>query len=395
MAEATTKAAGLEDVDVVTKYKLAGEMANRVLTLVSGLCIDGASITDVCVQGDEAILKETSTVYNKKVDGKAVEKGIAFPTCISVNNVICHNSPLKSDPAVALKTGDVVKVDLGVHLDGYIAVVAQTLVVGASKESPVKGRAADAVVAAYKAAEVALRMVKPGGKSGDVTKAIQKVAQDFKCLPIEGMLSHQLIRNKIDGEKVIIQNPNEQQRKEHKECTFEVNEVYALDIIVSTGEAKPRQSEQRTTVYKKTDTTYLLKMKASRALYTEVSKNFTTMPFTLRACEDEVKARAGLKECVDHQVLSPYQVLLEREGETVAQIKLTALLMPNGTVRCTGGNFDTSLFQSEFDVTDEELKKLLATSVGSKSKKKKKTAKKAGAAADGREEEEGEEAGDA
>jgi curved DNA binding protein len=362
--------------------------------LVSGLCVDGASITDICVQGDEAIVKETSAVYNKKVDGKAVDKGVAFPTCISVNNIICHNSPLKSDAVVALKTGDLVKVDLGVHIDGYIAVVANTLVVGASKENPIKGRQADAVIAAYKASEAALRLVKPGASSADVTKAIQKIAEDFKCLPIEGMLSHQIVRNKIDGEKVIIQNPNEQQRKEHKECTFEVNEVYSLDIIVSTGEAKPRQSEQRTTVYKKTDTVYLLKMKASRTLFSEVTKSFTTMPFTLRSCEDEVKARAGLKECVDHGVLQPYQVLLEREGEFVAQFKLTALLMPNGTVRCTGGSFDPSLFQSEFDVKDEELKKLLATSVGSKSKKKKKAGKKAGAAAGGKEEEEdGEEEG--
>lgn len=46
------------------------------------------------------------------------------------------------------------------------------------------------------------------------------------CIKIEGMLTHQITRNCIDGEKQIIQNPGEQHRKEHKECTFEVNEVY-------------------------------------------------------------------------------------------------------------------------------------------------------------------------
>ena len=66
--------------------------------------------------------------------------GIAFPTCLSVNNCICHFSPLKSENDVTLKDGDVVKVDMGAHVDGYIAVVAHTYVIGATKDKPVTGR---------------------------------------------------------------------------------------------------------------------------------------------------------------------------------------------------------------------------------------------------------------
>lgn len=62
------------------------------------------------------------------------------------------------------------------------------------------------------------------------------MAESFKCKPIEGMLSHQLKQGKIDGEKTIIQNPNEAQRKEHEKCDFELHEVYAIDVLVSTGE---------------------------------------------------------------------------------------------------------------------------------------------------------------
>ena len=39
---------------------------------------------------------------------KKIERGVAFPTCISVNNTVCHNSPLASDETV-LEEGDVVK----------------------------------------------------------------------------------------------------------------------------------------------------------------------------------------------------------------------------------------------------------------------------------------------
>ena len=49
---------------------------------------------------------------------------MAFPTCISVNNVICHYTPLMSEPDTCLQDGDLVKMDLGAHIDGFIAVVA-------------------------------------------------------------------------------------------------------------------------------------------------------------------------------------------------------------------------------------------------------------------------------
>lgn len=50
------------------------------------------------------------------------------------------------------------------------------------------------------------------------------------------MLSHQLKQFRIDGEKSIIQNPSEAQRKEHEKATLETYEVYAMDVLVSTGE---------------------------------------------------------------------------------------------------------------------------------------------------------------
>jgi len=66
---------------------------------------------------------------------KNLKKGIAFPTCISVNNCVCHFSPLKSERELVLVAGDVVKVDLGAHVDGYIAVAAHTLVVNDKADS--------------------------------------------------------------------------------------------------------------------------------------------------------------------------------------------------------------------------------------------------------------------
>lgn len=55
-----------------------------------------------------------------------------MPTCISIDNTICHFSPLRSDPPVKIEKGQLVKIDLGAHIDGFIATAAHSVVVGAS-----------------------------------------------------------------------------------------------------------------------------------------------------------------------------------------------------------------------------------------------------------------------
>jgi len=364
---------------VVTKYKMAADMVNAILKQVVAKCAAGVNVLEVCELGDKLLTEETGKVFKKE---KEMKKGIAFPTCVSVNNCICHFSPLKSDPGVELKDGDLVKIDLGAHIDGFVAVVAHSLIIGASKDTPATGRKADVLMAAHLASEAALRLVKPGNENLSVTDGIQKVAESFNCKPIEGMLSHQLRQHIIDGEKAIIQNPTDAQRKEHEKCTFEVHEVYAVDILVSTGEGKGREQDARTTVYKKKDTVYNLKMKASRQFFSEMEKKFSNMPFSLRSFDEEKKARMGVIECAKHDLVEPFTVLYEREGEFVAQFKFVVLLMPNGPLKITGLPFESANYKSELSVQDEDMKKLLAEPANKKAaKKKKKAAQKAAAEA--------------
>lgn len=362
----------IADDVVVTKYKMAGDMCNRVLRQVIEKCVAGASVVDLCELGDQMILEETSKVYKKE---KEMKKGIAFPTCISIDNTVCHFSPLRSDTPTILSDGHLVKIELGVHVDGFIATAGHSLVVGSSKDKPVTGRQADVIQAAYIASEIAHRMVTVGGENMAVTDAIQKVARAFQCNAVEGILCHQLRRNSYESEKTIILNPSDQQRREHKSCEFELHEAYAIDIIISTGEGKTKQQDTRTTIYRKTDEGYKLKMKASRAFFTEISNKFSVMPFSLRACEEESKARMGVVECLNHNLVESFSVLYEKDGEFVAQFKFTVLLMPNGPLRITGGPFDQEVVNSSLSLDDPDLKALLASSATRKNKKKKKKGK--------------------
>ena len=161
--------------------------------------------------------------------------GLAFPTAISVNNVVSHFSPLPSDTEIELKDGDVVKVMLGVQLDGYAVTHAETVHLNPKSDTPSTDLAADVIRAAYDAAQVAMRTVKVGGKNWDVTEAVEKVAKDYGCVGVEGMLSCQHEKDVTDGKKRILLNPTPELKRDHESCTFEEGEVYGVDILVVTG----------------------------------------------------------------------------------------------------------------------------------------------------------------
>jgi hypothetical protein len=107
------------------------------------------------------------------------------------------------------------------------------------------------------------------------------------------------------------------------------------------------------------------------------------MPFELGALKDQKTARLGVTECVKHELVTPFKVLLEEEGAFVAQFKLLVLITSNGNLRITTDPaFDAAAIKSERSLEDPALVELLKTTIGSKNKKKNKKKKTADAGAD-------------
>lgn len=122
---------------------------------------------------------------------------------------------------------------------------------------------------------------------------------------------------------------SEEQRKGIEAVTFAENEVWGIDILLTSAEdgkvrstnsepspqsdlpfAQARLEESRTTIYQKEATvTYQLKMKTSRAVFSEVQKKAGAFPFNIRSLEDEKRARLGLQEAVQHNLVKPYEVV--------------------------------------------------------------------------------------
>jgi curved DNA binding protein len=362
----TEEVADLSSPEVTTKYRTAGDIATRALAKVVEACVDGADVLTICELGDNTMMEETGKLYNKKVKDKKIEKGIAFPTCISVNEIVAHYSPMKGESST-LKNGDLVKIDMACHIDGFIASAAHTIVLG---EERVEDRRADVAQAAWAGVEAALRLVQVGNTSNMVTEAFGKIAADFDCKPVAGIKSHQLKKHVIDGTKAIPSVESLEEKSEPFE--FELNEVYCIDVMMSTGEGKCREAEMRSTVFKRNvENNYLLKTQKARQFISEVNKRFPALPFSLRAIEDEHVARIGASEAKRHELLEEYCVLKAKDKELVAQYKMTVLLLPGGTKRITGLPFPEAQFVSKLEVKDEGLKKLLSSSTNPKKKKNK------------------------
>lgn len=320
---------------IVTKYQTAGSIARNALTVVSLEVKAGANVKSLCALGDAEIVRLTGLLFKKTPN-----KGIAFPTTVSVNTVMCHFSPLED--TLVLKEGDSVKIELGVHIDGYIAQTGSTFVVGPKSEVQLNLEKAVNTLA-----RLSLRLVQIGKNSTDFTTNIKKVAEEFKVTLVEGIVSTQILRNVLDGPNKLHQNPTGKVESH----VFELGQVYSISMIVSTGEGKSKPSSDKTTIYKRNpNATYQLKMKSARQVFSTISKDYGMMAFNINHVE---KGRMGIIECVSHGLVDACEVL-EEKGE-LAMVTMTVILLKTGPLIITENQFEAI----EEVVKDEEILKLL------------------------------------
>merc|ERR1711865_532998 len=331
--------------EVLAKYRLSAEIANRTLKLIMDQVKPGVKLVELCELGDATVTDECSKVHNKgkaKVEPK--DKGVAFPTCISVNEIVGHNSVSSSEDTV-LAEGDLVKIDLACHIDGWISTVAHTVLCAAAEAPIAAGPQYNVVMACAVAAEAIMANLKPGVTNNSITPLFQRAADAFGVNVVEGVLSHQMKRFVIDGNKVVIQK-------------------------IVAGEQM---------VFKRAvDQNYNLKMKVSREIFSKIVADHPTLPFSLRQYDD-ARARLGMKECLDHDLFTTYPVLEEKEGEFTAHMKFTVLMTDEGTQRITGGvgAFPPNCAAPEGALCeDEELAGFFTAAMEKAAKKKAKKNKK-------------------
>lgn len=355
--------------EVLNKYQSAADIANRSLTFALGLLEDGANIFGICTKVDAFILEQCSKVYNKG----DTTKGIAFPCCISPNTTLAYYSPLGAEGALVLRRGDLVKVELGAHIDGFPAILATSVIVGATKEQPASGPAADLIQATNLTSEVALRAIRGGKSSQEIITLLQAAVSDLGVKYIEGIVSHSVSRDRLADEKIICVNPASHQQRLIEDCMASNYDVFVVDICLSAGAGQVKLSDKhRTTIFKRSEDNHGLRLKTSRAVLAEIQEKFGQMAFNIRSLENFTRAKMALNECTQHGVVNPYDVLEEgQEGTLTARIQFTTILMPAGPLKITDCQVPLEAITSSVEFKDVKLKELLATPVRITKKDKK------------------------
>ncbi|RDW65220.1 hypothetical protein BP5796_09912 [Coleophoma crateriformis] len=397
----------LNNPDTLTKYKSAAQISQKVLEAVTALCVAGEKIVTICEKGDKLLDEEIAKVYR----GKKIAKGISHPTTVSPSSFVTPYTPLVSDEkeaAVELKAGDVIKIQLGAQIDGFGTIVCDTIIIrDEASGDEITGREADLLLATHYANEVLLRLMVPPGlvatgtdeekaKAANIkaptqakmTSILEKVVKSYDCNLVEATTSWLFGRNEIeDPSKKIVLAPHEGGKGDG---TPDVGEVWGVEMGVSLGSGKIKTLENRATLHRRTTLTYALKRPSSKKILNEVVKKFGVFPFSLRQLDDERDAKVGVVECVRGGVFRQYEVVGDKDGESVGRLLSTVAITKNGLQRLAAPpSPDLSKYKTDKKITDEEVLKILeqplAKEVKAKSKsskKKKKPAKKTSAAAE-------------
>ncbi|OVF11370.1 putative metalloprotease [Clavispora lusitaniae] len=373
MSATETPDYSIANPSVVEKYKTAGNIANKAIAQVRNALKDGATVFELCEIGDKVMNDELALIYTSKKSRK-ISKGIAFPTCVNPNNIPAHLSPESAEDSsnLTLKDGDVVNIMLGVQVDGFPSIVAETAVVGESKESPITGAKADLLASAWNASEAAIRTLKPGNKNRDVTNVVDAVAKDFGTTAVQSMLSHNQERNVMYGPKEIILNPAKEHKSKMESYKIEELDVYGLDILISTSsDGKVKKSNYKTTLHKLTGNSYSLKLKSSHQALREFKEKVNgPFPANVKIFENPRKVRTGLIECANHEVVLPYEIMEGKKDDFIAQFFTTVAVTKNGIEKYTSPTFVPEFYQTDKKVTSEEIAELIKTPLSSKKAKK-------------------------
>ena len=275
-------------------------------------------------------VKVGTNVFNliRSGEAKIIELGgeWAFPINISINNTAAHyTSPIKDD-ALTINEGDIVKIDLGVHIEGYIVDTAFTVSFNDEKSLE------NIIQATEVALEAAKVLAKPKVNTRELGKKIEDIVKGFKFNPIKELGGHQIDRWIVHGKKQLPELGTQ------GGDIMEEGEVFGLEIFASTGEGSVHN----------TNASYIyelnpyagrvpLRRKTSKQILGHINKHFKTLPFAERwlAKDFRMGVAFGLQELIQQGKIQAHYVLAEQKGEFVAQSEETILITEDGFKQLT------------------------------------------------------------
>ncbi|TBR26102.1 MAG: type II methionyl aminopeptidase [Candidatus Nitrosotenuis sp.] len=247
----------------------------------------------------------------------------AFPVNTSLNELAAHYTAEPNDPKVLTDT-DLIKIDLGVQINGFIADTAVSISYDSEFDILVK--------TAEESLKNVMSMVKEGVKSSDIGRMIEKTVKQNGLIPIANLSGHSLEQYTIHAGKSI---PN---IWSIGSFSLSVKETYACEPFVTTSKGLGFVREGKIRNIFGLVSRKKIKNEKANKLLDHIWENFNMLPFALRWITkelDEKETRPLLDELIKNKVVRAYPVLIEANEQRVAQAEHTFIPTPTGAIVTT------------------------------------------------------------
>jgi len=283
------------DEDVKQKYIEAGRITKEAREAAKEMAEPGVKLEDIAERAETLIREEGAQP--------------AFPTNLSINEEAAHYTPEMNDDR-ELEEGDVLKIDLGAQVDGYIGDTAVTVDLGAN----------DGIVdASASALERVLDAVEPGVEAGEIGRMIQEEIESRGFKPIRNLGGHGLEQyTQHSGDRI----PNVET---DSTMTLEPGNAYAIEPFATDGDGKVHDGSPGN-IYKYEGGN--TRDRTARKILGQVKDRYRTLPFTSRWFDvSPARLKLAFRNLVNSGVFHEYDVLRERDGAVVSQMEHTIVVL--------------------------------------------------------------------
>ena len=291
------------DEETVEKYREAGEVLRTVMTETAEMIEPGVTHLEVAEHAESRI--------------RELADGPAFPANISVNEEASHATPARDDPAEFGE--DMVCLDLGVHVDGYIADAAVTVDLTGND---------DLVAASKEALDAAVDAVEPGVPTGEVGAAIEEAIRDYGYTPVLNLSGHGL------GQYDAHTGPNVPNRGVDRSPELSVGDVVAIEPFATDGRGKVSEGSDEEIYGLEQERS--VRDRSARQVLQQATEEFHGLPFAGRWL-DSPRAEMALRRLEQQDVIHGYPVLKEEAGRLVSQAEHTLIVTEDGCEVTTAG----------------------------------------------------------
>ena len=294
------------DNTVFENYKQAGSIAADARDYGVSLLKPGVRLLDV------------ATRLETRIKGNGA--GLAFPVNIAVNALAAHYSP-RHDDTLVFKQGDVVKLDVGAHINGYIADTAITVEIGTHSYETM-------ITASSKALEKAIEVLKAGTLLSDLGAVVQETINGYGFKPIDNLMGHGLGRFELHSGLSVPNVKGIGNNMKPKEGDVVAIEPFATDGIghVISGAGSNIYLCNQGLKAK------LIRDSKIKLLFEKMTAQFGTLPFAERWYHElfPTSGDLALKKLSFLGVAKQYPQLFEAKNGIVTQKEHTVIVKENG-----------------------------------------------------------------